>query len=399
MFSSIMNLLYPIDILCQWFHSPSIPRLVVQYAATHLLEPYYLSHHSRFLIFIIFIFGLVVLSSACGTVIPTAKPTLTLSPSPTATLTPLPTLTPTSTPPPPTAVLLASSGADQSLVSLLQTSLNDIVTRAGLRWQVRQQLNVDDLAAELRLVVVVPPDPGLADLIASAPDTHFLAIDLPGLPSSPNLTSIGAAGQRFDQQGFIAGVIAAMLSDDWRVGVISLSDSLEGRSARTGFLNGVVYFCGLCRPAHPPFYEYPLYVELPSTATSPEWQEAANYLVDHYAQTVYIYPGVADEAMLSILADAGVNIISSGDPPPSASATWVVSLTTNPLALIQSQVQGLLDGTIASGQSLSVPIQFTHINPLLLTPGKQHLAEQVLSDLQSGFIDTSVDLTTGENNP
>jgi hypothetical protein len=122
-------------------------------------------------------------------------------------------------------------------------------------------------------------------------------------------------------------------------------------------------------------------------------------MVDHYAQTVYIYPGVADEAMLTILADAGVYIISSADPPPSASSTWVVSLTTDPLALLQSQLQGLLDGSIASGQSLSVPIQFTHINPLLLTPGKQHLAEQVLSDLQSGFIDTSVDLTTGENNP
>jgi hypothetical protein len=358
-----------------------------------------LSHHSRLPIFLILIIGLVVLSSACGTVIPTAKSTSTPSPSSTATLTPVPTLTPTPTPQPPTAVLLAASGADQSLVNLLQTALNDIVTQAGLRWQVRQRLSLTDLGDALRLVVVIPPDPGLADLLTAAPGTQFLTLDIPGLPSSPNLTSIGAAGQRFDQQGFIAGVIAAMLSDDWRVGVISQSDSVEGRSARTGFLNGVVYFCGLCRPAHPPFYEYPLYVELPSTATSPEWQEAANYMVDHYAQTVYVYPGITDEAMLSILATANVNIISSGDPPPSASSTWVVSLDTNPLTLLQSQVQGLLDGSISPGQSLSVPIQFTHINPQLLTPGKQRLADQVLSDLQSGFIDTSVDLTTGENRP
>jgi hypothetical protein len=399
MFSSIMNLLYPIGFLGLDIHFPSISSLVVQYAATQLLEPYPLSHHSRLPILIAVLISLVVLSSACGTVIPTEKPTFTFSPSATATLTPIPTLTPTATLQPLTAVLLASSAADQAQVSLLQTSLNDIVTRAGLRWQVRQQLSSDDLGPELRLVVVVPPDPGLADLVASAPGTQFLAIDIPGLASAPNLTSIGAQGQRFDQQGFIAGMIAAMLSDDWRVGVISLSDSVEGRSARTGFLNGVVYFCGLCRPAHPPFYEYPLYVELPSTATSPEWQEAANYMVDHFVQTVYVYPGVTDEAMLSILAAAQVNIITSGNPPPSASSSWVVSLITDPLALIQSQVQGLLDGSIPSGQSLSVPIQFAHINPLLLTPGKQHLAEQVLSDLQSGFIDTSVDLTTGENHP
>jgi hypothetical protein len=358
-----------------------------------------LRHHFPYTIYITLLSCLVLLLSACGTLIPTSKSTLSPSPSPSATIAPSPTLTPTPTPQPPTAVLLASSGADQAQVSLLQSALNDLVTQAGLRWQVRQQLSPDDLMPGLRLVVVVPPAPALADLVATAPGTQFLALGIPGLESAPNLTTIGANGDRYDQQGFIAGVIAAMLSDDWRVGVISLSDTIEGRAARTGFLNGVIYFCGLCRPAHPPFYEYPLYIELPSTATSTEWQEVANYMVDHFAQTVYVYPGIADEAMLSILATAKVNIISNGDPPPSASSSWVVSLTTDPLALIKSQVEGLLNGSISTGQSLAVPIQFTHVNPLIFTPGKQHLAEQVLTDLQSGFIDTSVDLTTGENRP
>ena len=121
-------------------------------------------------------------------------------------------------------------------------------------------------------------------------------------------------GDHPDQQGFIAGVIAAMLSNDWRVGVISLSDTVEGHAARTGFLNGVVYFCGLCRPAHPPFYEYPLVYELPSTATSAEWQEAANYMVDHDVLAVYVFPQAGDESMLSILAAGKINIISSGEP-------------------------------------------------------------------------------------
>jgi len=343
--------------------------------------------------------SLSLLLSACATVIPTAKPTLTPSPTLTTTVTPTPTLTPTPTPQPPMAVLLAAPGADQALVSSLQTTLNDIMIRAGLRWQVRQQLTENDLIPALRLVVAVSPDPGLADLVASAPDTQFLALGIPGLETAPNLISIGADGDRADQQGFIAGVIAAMLSADWRVGVISLSDTVEGRAARTGFLNGVVYFCGLCRPAHPPFYEYPLYIELPSTASTVEWQEAANYMVDHAAQTVYVYPGAGDESMLSILATAKVNIISRGDPPQAARSSWVVSLTTDPLPLIHSQVEGLLDGSITGGQSLVVPIQFTQTNQLKLTPGKQRLAEQILSDLQAGFIDTGVDLTTGESHP
>lgn len=336
--------------------------------------------------------------SSCSKVIPTSRPALTFTPSPSATITPIPTSTPTATPPPPVAVLLAGPQADQTWVNALQTALNDLVVGAGLRWQVRQQLTRADLLPEIRLVIAVPPDPGLREMVAAAPNTQFLALGIAGLDTAPNL-SILDANQRMDQQGFIAGYLAAMLSDDWRAGAISLSDTVEGKAARTGFLNGVVYFCGLCRPAHPPFYEYPLYTELPTTATSPEWQEAANYMVDHYVQTVYVYPGAGDEAMLSILADAKINIISSGDPPSAVASNWVVSLTTDALPLIRSTVAGLLDGSLTGGQTLSLPIQFTQINSALLTPGKQRLAVQVLADLQAGFIDTGVDLSTGEARP
>jgi hypothetical protein len=122
-------------------------------------------------------------------------------------------------------------------------------------------------------------------------------------------------------------------------------------------------------------------------------------MVDHYAQTVYVYPGAGDETMLTTLAASGVNIISSGEPPDSIKDNSVVSLTTDSLPLIQSLVEGLLNGTISDGQLLVVPIEFTNINPALFTPGKQRLAEQILSDLQAGYIDTGVDLTTGEYRP
>lgn len=343
--------------------------------------------------------GLVLLLAACNAVSPTASVTLEATTSPTATVTSTPAPTPTATSMPPYAVLLASPGADQAQVQTLQAALNDTITQAGLQWQVRQELSIEDLVPELRLVVAVPPDPGLAELVAAAPETQFVTVGIAGLEPAPNLTTISTEGSRPDQQGFVAGEIAAMLSADWRVGTISLSDTVDGRSARTGFLNGVVYFCGLCRAVHPPFYEYPLYFELPSTASPAEWQEAANYMVDHAVETVYVYPGAGDEAMLSVLADAKLKIISSGEPPQAASSSWVVSLTSDPIPFIQQQVAGLLDGSLSGGQSVSIPIQFTHVNPVLFTPGKQKLAEQTVSDLQDDYIDTSVDLTTGENRP
>jgi hypothetical protein len=398
MFSSIMIQLYTHDFR-QYFGPIPLNFLpVVKYPSIILLMK-----HPKFrlrLPFLALAVGcLLGWLSACGTLIPSPKTTTTPAPSLTPTAALIPTITTTATPQPAVAVLLAGPQADQAQVSQLQASLNDIVTAAGLRWQLRQQMAASDLTPSVRLVVAVPPDPGLAELVAAAPKTQFLALGISGLEAAPNLTTLDAGEEHPDQQGFIAGVIAAMLSDDWRVGAISLSDTLAGRAARTGFLNGVVYFCGLCRPAHPPFYEYPLYIELPSTSSSADWQEAANYMVDHYAQTVYVYPSAGDDNMLAILAQAGVNIISNGDPPDSARSSWVVSITSDPLPLIQTQVAGLLDGSLTGGQSLSVPIGFTQANPAVFTPGKQRLAQQVLVDLQSGFIDTSVDLTTGEDRP
>ncbi|PWB54809.1 MAG: hypothetical protein C3F13_05985 [Anaerolineales bacterium] len=354
----------------------------------------------RQIIFISLAICLVSWLAACTTVMPSTESPATSIASPTVNLViATPTVTPSPSPVAPFAVLLAPPGSDSAQVNALQTALNDTITQAGLQWQVRQQLTMNDMVPELKLVVAVPPDPGLAEFVTQGRGTQFLALDIPDLTPAPNLTTINTQDVRPDQQGFVAGEIAAMLSEDWRVGTISLSDTTEGRSARSGFLNGVVYFCGLCRPVHPPFYEYPTYVELPATATTAEWQEAANYMVDHAVRSVYVYPQAGDEAMLSILAQAGINIISSGNPPAAASSTWAVSLTAEPITFIQKQVAGLLEGTISGGHSLYVPIEFTNINPSFFTPGKQRLAQQTLSDLQAGYIDTGVDLTTGEKRP
>jgi hypothetical protein len=340
------------------------------------------------------ILTLSLLLSACGTLIPTGTPTPL--PSATATASPAPTATPTQTPTPlpPLAVLLAPPEADNELANAWQTALNPLITQAGMRWQVRQRLNAEDLTSDLRLVIVLPPDPGVADLAATAPGTQFLAVQIPGVEAGANLSTIGSSGARFDQQGFLAGFIAAMLTSEWRTGVISVSDTVEGRSARTGFVNGVVYYCGLCNPLYAPFYDYPLYVEIPAGSSSAEWQALAAYMIDHYVKMVYVYPGAGDPAMLEALAQAGIYIISSGVPSEALQPYWVASLNTDVLVLVQSLIPELLQGN--GGLNLPLPIAITQVNEDLFSPGKQDLANKLLEDLQAGYIDTGVDPATGE---
>ena len=338
--------------------------------------------------------SLSLLLTACGTVIPTSTPTPPPTLTPTATPQPTATSTLTPTPLPPLAVLLAPPEADAAQVTSWQTTLSPLFSNAGLRWQVRQRLNPEDLTSDLRLVVALPPDPGVAALAAAAPNTQFLSVQIPGVQAGGNLTTIGSSGTRPDQQGFLAGYIAAMLTPEWRVGVISISDTLEGRSARTGFVNGAIFYCGLCNPLYSPFYDYPLYIEIPAASSSAEWQALAQYMKGHEVKMLYVYPGAGDQDMLAYLAQEGINIISSGVPGETLRPNWVASFNTDVLALVQSVIPELLQGN--GGRDLPLPVAITEYNADLLTPGKLALANKLLQDLQANYIDTGVDLATGE---
>jgi hypothetical protein len=295
-------------------------------------------------------------------------------------------VTPTATPLPPLAILLAPPGADQEFTNRMQTALNGPITSAGMRLQVRTQLLPDDLNEALILVVALPPDSGISNLAASAPGTQFLTVGISNIEPTANLSAIGADGGRPDRHGFIAGAIAAMLTPEWRVGVISVADTPEGIAARQGFINGGIYFCGLCRPAYPPFYEYPIYVELPAAAQSADWQAAADFLIDRFVQTVYVYPGAGDETTLNYLAQAGVNIISSGSPSETLSPNLVASLSSDPIPLVLEILPDLLNGK--GGMDLPMPLEITDVNPDLFSPGRQRLAEEILADLVADYIGT-----------
>ena len=346
---------------------------------------------------IAFLIVIFVLSSGCSAALPVVDfptATVTLTPKPTRTLVP-PTPTPSVTPLSPLVILLAPANTDPSLAKALQSAIDRLSSRDGLRCQIRQSLTKNDLPAETTLVVALPPEQDLASLIQATPKVQFLAIGISGLPASPNLSTIGAEGSHPDQQGFIAGVVAAIITPEWRVGAISVNDTIPGKAARQGFLNGVVFFCGLCRQTYPPFYKYPLYVDLPSNSSSADWQTAANYIIDHEVSTVYIAPGAGDSAMLKLLEDRKINIIGSRQPDAYLQKYWVASLGSDPVPVLEKIWPDVIQGK--GGQVLGTPLNFYFINETIFSPGRQMLAQNILNELLSGYIDTGIDPATGEN--
>ena len=310
----------------------------------------------------------------------------------------LQTDTPTTSPSPtalqPLVILYAPPGSDASLVDDLGSELSELAAQDGLRFDTRSQMLESDFEEDLRLVVVLSPDPGVLNLTQTYPQVQFLAIGISDLEAGGNLSVIGTGGNRPDQQGFLAGYLATVVTPDWRVGIISQGDTTSGMAARNGFVNGVIFYCGLCRPVFPPFYQYPSFYDLPGGASQEEQQAAADFLIGQSVQTVYVFPGMADSFLMEYLAQAGVNLIGADTPPAGVQNNWIASVQTDLVSSVKEVWPRLVNGE--GGISLELPLIITNRNAGLFSPGRQHHVENLLSDLMAGYIDTAVNPLTGE---
>jgi hypothetical protein len=188
-----------------------------------------------------------------------------------------------------------------------------------------------------------------------------------------------------------------VLTPDWRVGVISPSGSSDGRGAINGFNNGVIFFCGLCRPAYPPFVQYPVFTEIPPGAGEAEIAAAVGQMTGNGVQLVYVAPGAESGALLEALSGAGLKLIGSLPPPASLQDQWAASIRVDAASAVMELWPSLLAGE--GGISIDTPVVITDRNPGLFSPGRQRLVENLLKELLAGSIDTGIDPQTGEPRP
>jgi hypothetical protein len=338
----------------------------------------------------LFLLALSACRSGGPSATPAITPTVEISPTPTASIE---VIVATSTPAPSTAqvLLIALPGSETARTTALQETLSELAAQEGLSFETVTDPGGVQITPEARLVVALPPDPGIADLAAANPGVQFLAIGVPEAQTASNLSIIGAGGERPDQQGFLAGYLAAVITQDWRVGIISQPDSPAGKAARNGFANGVVFYCGLCRPAYPPFIQYPVFLDLP---TSGDQQAVVDTLVGNAVKTVYLAPGVGEAALEETLAQAGIRIIGSGAPTSQVKDQWVASISMDEMGSVRQIFPRLLAGE--GGLNLATPLSLGERNEALFSQGRQRLVDKMLTDLLAGYVDSGVDPQTGE---
>ena len=304
-------------------------------------------------------------------------------------------LPPTSSPSPetPLAILAVSADLDKTTSDAYQKVVYDLAQQSGMRFQVRNSLSTADLEPGLRLVVVLPPDPGVTSLAAAAPQAQFLAINIPDVAPGGNI-SVLAPSDQTDVPAFLAGYTASIISDDFRAGMILPKDDPAAQQAARAFANGMAYGCGVCTSyrlyldANGTGIRYPQYAEIPTDEDPARLGGWANYMVGSLkVDAIYVYPAAALEVrqLYDSLGQTGAKIMGASLPSPRP-AGWVMTMQADAVKAIQLAWPDLVAGR--GGQSVPSPLGLADVDPALLTPGKERLVQQVLADIQAGRIAT-----------
>ena len=309
-----------------------------------------------------------------------------------ATSTPVPTDTPiipptlTATAITPLAILVVPADLDPETSNLYQKTVYDLAQASGLRFQVRNTLTVADLEPGLQVVIVLPPDPGIVTLAAAAPQVQFLAINLPDIAPGGNISVLGNSSQP-DVAGFLAGYTAAMITDDYRIGMLMPKDKPDALTALNAYATGMTFYCGICRPLY--FYPapFPQYVEIGAEEDPAAYNAYADILIlQRKVLTIFLHPDIVTPDLINYISTTGVSMIGTVSPEQLPGG-WVMTIQPDVIKAIQNAWPGLISGQ--GGVTVQSPLGLADIDSTLLSPGKQRLVEQTLNDLQAGLISTS----------
>jgi len=333
-----------------------------------------------------FLLFTVILLTAC------ALPGGALPAPDVSTSTPIPSASPT-LPSTPLTILVLPSDMPQAESDRYQTLVYDLAQTNGMRFQVRNVLTSADVAFEgpaLKVVIALPPDPGLAELVTAAPGVQFLGVGIPNLAAASNLSSVGAGGIPVDQQAFLAGYIAGLVAPEWKVGILYQKDTPGGNAARDAFTNGFYFYCGTCRnPFFPqPVGIYPIKVGIPTDAPESDYNGHANILLQNIVKVAYVYPDVATPDLLTYMAQSGMLLISQTLPGEDVSSSWIASIQPDLFSALENIFPELAAGN--GGQVVPTPLFLTDVNPALLSEAKLRLVQEVLNGLHDGTIGTGV---------
>jgi hypothetical protein len=304
-------------------------------------------------------------------------PTPTSSVTPAASPLPLATATPT---PIPGVLMLVGQVKDETTKAVVKSQAES----AGLTLDERSDLLPEDLKPEVKIVVLLEAPANLNDLLAAAPQTQFVLLTTADAEAAANLSVIR---MRAEDQAFVAGYVATVITDNWRSGGLIAS---EATSIQDAFANGGRYFCGDCAPGWPLKVYYPVVGSADAPADGAAWVATAQTLFDTDKVDVFYLSSEASQPdVINFLAgrnqlDHALIVVGAVPPPDALRAQWAATVQLDPQEALKEVLPQVLAGKSAG--KVNVPVTLTNVNTQLLSEGRLKQAQLMMADLASGML-------------
>ncbi|MGH2521760.1 MAG: BMP family lipoprotein [Anaerolineales bacterium] len=253
---------------------------------------------------------LLLLLVACSSPTPTLAPTAPATSAPGETSQPTqaaPTPTPPTATAPPVKIAYFPSAPDiWPDVSAVYTATQTAAQEFGWSFEYgpyRPTLDQLRAIAQSGLNIAVVAGPSPRDIAREFPNVYFVYLQPPAEPVTddlPNMLSLGGAGSRHDQLGFMAGAAAGLATEFQIVTAISDPNTVEGLNYRNGFLHGVRYTCPRCRVQ---------FIDVVDVASA---RETAALYASIGSDVFFAAAGEAGDEALAAAAQRGAWAIGSG---------------------------------------------------------------------------------------
>ena len=286
--------------------------------------------------------------------------------------------TPTSSPAT-IAIYVNPDAESEKLAGLTLPILDELANSEGMQIEELEELALSTLNSYPQIVVMFGAPSSASDLVQNNPEIQFLIIGETDIEPGENVTTIGSEGLPRHEQSFIAGYIAALITSEWRVGM--MMTETEPTELADTFQRGAKFYCGLCRQTYPPFYDYPVIEIVEDGGVAQSYQSLSGFSVD----TVYASEGVITQ--MGGIDEGGafsIKVIGGAPPLEVSGSNWVVTIQFDLEAPIKLVWSDLLDGN--GGKDLPINIALTDVNDELLSLGKFNHVNQVISDVVGGYI-------------
>ena len=161
-------------------------------------------------------------------------------------------------------------------------------------------------------------------------------------------------------------------------------DNADAIRALNAYANGMKFYCGSCRPLFYFQWAFPQYIDIGAEEDPANYDAYADILMLQYkVSTIYLHPDIATTDLITYIGTTGTSMIGTKTPEQQP-AGWVMTIQPDVIKAIQNAWPGLINGQ--GGMTIESPLGLADIDPSLLSPGRQRLVEQTLSDLQAGLI-------------